>query len=58
MSSAAIQFSPSIKPSISHDFQILKSDELYIGGYASIEIVDKQTLKISGLPASACQWHG
>ena len=42
MSSAAIQFSPSIKPSISHDFQILKSDELYIGGYASIEIVDKQ----------------
>jgi HK97 family phage prohead protease len=24
------------------DFQILKSDELYIGGYASIEIVDKQ----------------
>lgn len=42
MTSAAIQFSPSIKPSISHDFQILKSDELYIGGYASIEIVDKQ----------------
>ena len=25
-----------------HDFSILKSDELYIGGYASIEVVDKQ----------------
>ena len=25
-----------------HDFRILKSDELMIGGYASIEIVDKQ----------------
>ena len=24
------------------DFQILKSEELMIGGYASIEIVDKQ----------------
>ena len=24
------------------DFQIIKSDDLYIGGYASIEIVDKQ----------------
>ena len=26
----------------SHDFRILKSDDLMIGGYASIEIVDKQ----------------
>ena len=25
-----------------HDFQIIKSDNLYIGGYASIEIIDKQ----------------
>ena len=25
-----------------HDFRILKSDNLMIGGYASIEIVDKQ----------------
>jgi len=25
-----------------HDFSILKSDDLYIGGYASIEVVDKQ----------------
>ena len=25
-----------------HEFSILKSDELIIGGYASIEIVDKQ----------------
>ena len=27
---------------IKHDFRILKSDNLHIGGYASIEIVDKQ----------------
>jgi len=25
-----------------HEFTILKSDDLVIGGYASIEIVDKQ----------------
>jgi HK97 family phage prohead protease len=27
---------------ITHDFRILKTDDLHIGGYASIEIVDKQ----------------
>ena len=31
-----------LKRDIQTDFQILKSDELMIGGYASIEIVDKQ----------------
>ena len=31
-----------MKAENSHEFSILKSDELIIGGYASIEIVDKQ----------------
>ncbi len=31
-----------MKAESSHEFNILKSDELIIGGYASIEIVDKQ----------------
>tara|TARA_R110000824_G_scaffold246515_2_gene435676 strand:+ start:1255 stop:2691 length:1437 start_codon:yes stop_codon:yes gene_type:complete len=31
-----------VDTTIKRDFTILKSDELYIGGYASIEIVDKQ----------------
>ena len=32
----------SINPNVKYDFQIIKSDELHIGGYASIELVDKQ----------------
>ena len=31
-----------LKADVEHEFVILKSDELVIGGYASIEIVDKQ----------------
>ena len=31
-----------LKADNDHEFTILKSDELIIGGYASIEIVDKQ----------------
>ena len=31
-----------VNTGINHDFRILKSDNLHIGGYASIEIVDKQ----------------
>ena len=31
-----------IKAELNQEFQILKSDELMIGGYASIEMVDKQ----------------
>lgn len=34
--------SPLLKAEASHEFTILKSDSLIIGGYASIEIVDKQ----------------
>ena len=34
--------SPLLKAESSHEFSILKSDSLIIGGYASIEIVDKQ----------------
>ncbi len=34
--------SPLLKAESSHEFSILKSDNLIIGGYASIEIVDKQ----------------
>ena len=34
--------SPIIKAQRFDDFQIIKSDELMIGGYASIEMVDKQ----------------
>ena len=33
---------PVLIKSESHDFNILKSDDLIIGGYASIEMVDKQ----------------
>ena len=42
MASASLQLNKSIQPNIKYDFQIIKSDELHIGGYASIEIVDKQ----------------
>jgi len=42
MASASLVMNTSIKPNTHTDFQILKSDELYIGGYASIEIIDKQ----------------
>jgi hypothetical protein len=31
-----------LKADVERDFTILKSDELVIGGYASIEMVDKQ----------------
>ena len=31
-----------IKAELKQEFEILKSDELMIGGYASIEMVDKQ----------------
>ena len=31
-----------LKSSDDNEFNILKSDDLIIGGYASIEIVDKQ----------------
>ena len=34
--------SPLLKAETTHEFSILKSDSLIIGGYASIEIVDKQ----------------
>ena len=34
--------SPLLKAETNHEFTILKSDSLIIGGYASIEIVDKQ----------------
>ena len=33
---------PLLKAESNHEFTILKSDNLIIGGYASIEIVDKQ----------------
>lgn len=40
---AAVQSESALLPTINHNpFTILKSDELVIGGYASIEIVDKQ----------------
>jgi len=38
---SAIAVSRTVSNSV-QDFSILKSDELYIGGYASIEVVDKQ----------------
>ena len=37
-----IMDTPLLKAESSHEFTILKSDNLIIGGYASIEIVDKQ----------------
>jgi HK97 family phage prohead protease len=42
MASASIVKHASINPNIKYDFQIIKSDDLHIGGYASIELVDKQ----------------
>ena len=42
MASASLYKNATIRPNNNSDFQIIKSDELYIGGYASIEIVDKQ----------------
>ena len=42
MASATLQQSASIRTNNPSDFQIIKSDDLYIGGYASIELVDKQ----------------
>tara|TARA_R100000234_G_scaffold105559_1_gene75816 strand:+ start:10285 stop:11643 length:1359 start_codon:yes stop_codon:yes gene_type:complete len=42
MASASLQSITTVRPNIGHDFEILKSDSLYIGGYASIELVDKQ----------------
>ena len=42
MASAALVGNASINPNIKYDFQIIKSDDLHIGGYASIELVDKQ----------------
>jgi len=42
MASASLRLNATIKPNVNSDFQIIKSDDLYIGGYASIEIVDKQ----------------
>ena len=42
MASASLQSITTVRPNVGHDFEILKSDSLYIGGYASIELVDKQ----------------
>ena len=42
MASASLVKNASINPNVKYDFQIIKSDELHIGGYASIELVDKQ----------------
>jgi HK97 family phage prohead protease len=42
MATASLQLNRSIRPNSKSEFQILKSDDLHIGGYASIEIVDKQ----------------
>ena len=47
-----------MKAQNSHEFNILKSDELIIGGYASIEIVDKQNdlITIEALRKSVTQY--
>ena len=42
MASASLVKNASINPNVKYDFQIIKSDDLHIGGYASIELVDKQ----------------
>jgi HK97 family phage prohead protease len=42
MASASLYKNATIRPNTNSDFQIIKSDDLYIGGYASIELVDKQ----------------
>ena len=38
----AVEQNATIRPNMRSEFQIIKSDDLHIGGYASIEIVDKQ----------------
>ena len=47
-----------LKAESNHEFRILKSDELIIGGYASIEIVDKQNdlITIEALRKSVTQY--
>jgi len=49
-----------LKANSHHEFTILKSDNLVIGGYASIEIVDKQNdvITLSALDEAVVKYMG